>query len=69
MKTLLDRTNPLFPLDYSFIDIYLLMTATDNNKNSMIEAIKGLQGWIDCFEKNKFKRCSKKIWYRYYWNY
>lgn len=28
MKTLLDRSNPLFPADYAFRDIYLLATAT-----------------------------------------
>ena len=49
MKTLLDRTNPLFPSDYLFTDIYLLATAADNSNNSMDGAIKGLQGWIDMF--------------------
>ena len=43
MKTLLDRTNPLFSADYSFTDIYLLATAADSSKNSMDGAIKGLQ--------------------------
>lgn len=42
MKTLLDRTNPLFPSDYSFTDIYLLAAAADDSKNSMDGAIKGL---------------------------
>ncbi len=51
MKTLLDRSNPLFPSDYAFRDIYLLATAADGNKSAMDGAIKGLQGWIDCFEK------------------
>lgn len=30
MKTLLDRSNPLFPSDYAFRDIYLLATAADS---------------------------------------
>lgn len=55
MKTILDRTNPLFPSDYAFQDIYLLATAADSDKNSMDGAIKGLQGWIDCFEKTDLK--------------
>lgn len=55
MKTLLDRTNPLFPLDYSFKDIYLIATAAESEKTAMDGAIKGLQGWIDCFEKAKLQ--------------
>lgn len=51
MKTLLDRTNPLFPIDYRFQDIYLLATAAEENKTAMDGAIKGLTGWIDCFEQ------------------
>lgn len=50
MKTLLDRTNPLFPIDYAFKDIYLLTAAAEDAKSAMDGAIKGLQGWIDCFE-------------------
>lgn len=50
MKTLLDRTNPLFPGEYSFRDIYLLATSADEEKSSMDGAVKGLEGWISCFE-------------------
>ena len=32
MKTLLDRTNPLFPAEYEFRDIYLLATSADEAK-------------------------------------
>lgn len=55
MKTLLDRTNPLFPIDYAFRDIYLLTAAADTEKTAMEGAIKGLEGWIECFEKAKLK--------------
>lgn len=55
MKTLLDRTNPLFPVDYRFHDIYLLASAADDQKAAMDGAIKGLQGWIDCFAKASLK--------------
>lgn len=51
MKTLLDRSNPLFPSDYMFRDIYMLATAADNEKSAMDGAVGGLQGWIACFEK------------------
>ncbi|BBA52884.1 flavodoxin family protein [Fusobacterium varium] len=61
MKTLLDRTNPLFSSDYSFADIYLLATAADNNESSIDGAIKGLQGWIECFEKTSLKGVVKGL--------
>ena len=51
MKTLLDRSNPLFPSDYAFRDIYLLAAAADSAASSMDGAVKGLEGWIACFEK------------------
>lgn len=35
MKTLLDRSNPLFPSDYGFRDIYLLATAADSAESSI----------------------------------
>lgn len=51
MKTLLDRTNPLFGSEYSFREIYLLTVAADNSENTDAGAIKGLNGWISCFDK------------------
>ncbi len=51
MKTMLDRANPLYTSDYSFRDIYLLTAAADEEESAMDGAIKGLQGWIACFEK------------------
>lgn len=53
MKTLLDRTNPLFPAEYKFRDIYLLAASTDEEESSMDGAVKGLEGWISCFEKSR----------------
>lgn len=53
MKTMLDRCNPLFPSDYAFRDVYLLATSADSAKSSMDGAIKGLEGWIACFEKSR----------------
>lgn len=51
MKTLLDRTNPLFPSDYAFRKIYLLASAADAEPRAIDGTITGLQGWINCFEK------------------
>ena len=53
MKTLLDRTNPLFPAEYEFRDIYLLATSADEEESSMEAAVKGLEGWISWFEKSR----------------
>ncbi|WP_432404172.1 flavodoxin family protein [Wukongibacter sp. M2B1] len=53
MKTLLDRLNPLFPSDYTFREVYMIATAADNNSKAMNVAVKGLQGWIACFDKAK----------------
>lgn len=51
MKTLLDRTNPLYGTDYAFRDIYLLSTAADDGEGTDARAITGLEGWIECFPK------------------
>lgn len=51
MKTLLDRANPLYGADYAFRDIYLLATAAEAEASTIEGAVKGLEGWIACFEK------------------
>ena len=51
MKTLLDRMNPLYPSDYRFRKVYILMTATEDEEYVPEKAVSGLQGWVDCFEK------------------
>ncbi len=50
LKTLLDRTNPLFSSNYKFKDIYLLLTAADDANNAIDGPIKAIQGWVDCFD-------------------
>jgi putative NADPH-quinone reductase len=55
MKTLIDRMNAMYPKDYRFRDIYLLTTATEDEDFTPKGAEKGLQGWIDCFEKASLK--------------
>lgn len=50
LKTLLDRTNPLFPAEYAFRNIYLL-AAADGDGSAMDGAVKGLEGWISCFDR------------------
>ncbi len=55
MKTLLDRLNPLFPSDYKFRNVYMLSTAAEDEDFVCEKAVNGLNGWVDCFGKAKFK--------------
>lgn len=54
LKTLLDRLNPMFPLDYSFRDAYLLCSATEDEETTPERAVHGFGGWVECFEKCRF---------------
>lgn len=51
LKTLLDRCNSLYGHDYAFRDIYLLACAAEAEDSAVEGSVKGLQGWVDCFEK------------------
>lgn len=53
MKTLIDRMNALYPLDYKFRDVYLLTTAAEDEEEMPKRAEAGLTGWIDCFPKSR----------------
>lgn len=61
MKTMLDRSNPCYPKDYAFRDIYLLATAADHEKSAMDGTVIGLQGWIDCFQKARLKGVVRAV--------
>ena len=51
MKTLIDRMNAMYELDYQFRDVYLLTTAADDDPQTPKRAETGLTGWIACFPK------------------
>lgn len=53
MKTLIDRMNALYSLDYSVRDVYLLCTAAEDEPEVPSRAINGLQGWIECLDKTR----------------
>ena len=55
MKTLIDRTNPLYTADYKFREIYLLLTAAEDEDNTVSGTITATQGWVDCYEKAELK--------------
>lgn len=50
LKTLLDRSNPLYTADFRFRDIYFLSTASDDAPSAPERALSGLGGWIECFD-------------------
>lgn len=51
MKTLIDRMNAMYSLDYQFRDVYLLTTAAEDEAYVPQRAEAGLTGWIDCYPK------------------
>lgn len=51
LKTMLDRSNPLYSSDYAFRDIYFLSAAAEDGEDVPSRAVSGIEGWIDCFEK------------------
>ena len=53
MKTLIDRMNAMYPLDYKFRDVYLLTTAAEDEEETPKRAEIGLTGWIDCYPKSR----------------
>ena len=52
MKTLIDRMNALYSLDYKFRDVYVLTTAAEDEPEVPKRAEAGLTGWIDCYPKS-----------------
>ena len=53
MKTLIDRMNAMYSLDYKFRDVYLLTTAADDEPEVPARAEAGLMGWIDCYPESR----------------
>lgn len=36
------------------LSLFLLTTAADEDESAMDGAVKGMQGWIECFDKAQF---------------
>jgi multimeric flavodoxin WrbA len=53
MKTLIDRMNAMYPLEYKFRDIYLLTTAAEDEEETPKRAEMGLGGWIECYPESR----------------
>lgn len=50
LKTFLDRMNPLYPKENSFREVYLLAASADDAPEAMDGAVKGIEGWVACFD-------------------
>ena len=55
MKTMIDRSNPLYSMDYKFRDVILLATAAEDESTTVEGTVKATQGWVDCFEHASLK--------------
>ena len=55
MKTLIDRANSLYVRERKFKEAYLVTTSADDAESSIDGALKGLQGWVDCFDEVELK--------------
>lgn len=53
MKTLIDRMNAMYRLDYKFRDVYMLTTAAEDEPEVPKRAEAGLTGWIDCYPESR----------------
>ena len=53
MKTLIDRMNPMYSLDYKFREVYMLTTAAEDKPEVPKRAEAGLTGWIDCYPESR----------------
>ena len=53
MKTLIDRMNPMYSLDYKFREVYMLTTAAEDEPEVPKRTEAGLTGWIDCYPESR----------------
>lgn len=49
LKTFLDRLNPLYIKENKFKEVYLFLTSAEEDNEVMENAIKTINGWIECF--------------------
>ncbi len=53
MKTLIDRMNAMYSLEYKFRDVYLLTAAAEDEEETPKRAVIGLGGWIECYPESR----------------
>lgn len=55
MKTLLDRLNPMFPSEYAFREVYLLLASAEKDETAAEGSIKDIEGFVSCFDQVELK--------------
>ena len=55
MKTLIDRANSLYVRERKFKEVYLVSVSAEEEEKVIDGALKGVQGWVDCFEGVQLK--------------
>ncbi len=55
LKTVLDRSNPLYDGDYHFKDIYLIATCADSDSSCLERFIHSIEGWSECYPRSSIK--------------
>ncbi|MCI1735343.1 MAG: flavodoxin family protein [Bacilli bacterium] len=53
LKTLLDRSNPLYTDDYHFRKIYFIGSCAEKERHTVDRAKEQILGWVDCYEMAK----------------
>lgn len=48
MKTLIDRSNPLYVSERRIRDVYLLVTCADESPDAIDGTLEGVEGWVRC---------------------
>lgn len=61
MKTMIDRSNPLYGTENKFKEVYLLACAAENHSSAVDGTIVGIQGWIACHSGVKLKGIVKGL--------
>ena len=46
-------TRFILRIDYKFRDVYFLSAAAEKEENVDSRAVRGLEGWIECFPKSR----------------
>lgn len=53
LKTLLDRCNPVYFAGYNFRDVYLLVTAAEDNERAGTCAVENIMGFVENMKKSR----------------
>ena len=55
LKTFIDRMNPIYNMDYKFKDIYVIVTAAEDEIRTFKGIKEDIKGFVDCYAGTKIK--------------